>query len=158
MRRYHNGQFDPKTDADKVFVFGSNLLGLHGGGAAKFAMDYCRAIWGIGQGYQNSSIADGVGCYALPTKYTPAESMTITEVFYAIRLFVAYARTAKNFTFFVTRVGCGLAGFTDEEIAPSFFNAPDNCILPPEWKALMEKEDAEWAGLLEGDNAEETTK
>lgn len=147
MRKYHNGQFDPIADKGKVFVFGSNLLGLHGGGAAAFAMQYCDAVWGIGQGFQQKvsmgHLPTTTGCYALPTKYHPGESMRITEVICAIMLFLAYARTAKDKTFFVTRVGCGLAGFTDEEIAPAFFNAPDNCILPPEWEDFLEEDDAE---------------
>ena len=150
MRHYHNGQFDLKADKDKVFVFGSNLLGLHGGGAAKFAIEHCGAIWGIGQGFQDRfEMIEGsrlphepVGSYALPTKYTPAESMRITTVGCAIMLFLAYAKTANDKTFFVTRVGCGLAGFTDKDIDPFFDMAPANCILPPEWKAFLEDEDA----------------
>jgi hypothetical protein len=115
---------------------------LHGGGAAHFAYNHCGASWGIGQGFTRIDI-ENAGSYALPTKYHPGETMKWDEVYGAVKVFLAYARTAKDKTFFVTRVGCGLAGFTDSDIYWMFMNAPDNCILPPEWKDLLEDEDAE---------------
>lgn len=111
----------------RIFVFGSNRLGIHKRGAAKYALDKLGAVLGEGEGITGK-------CYALPTKSTPQKSLTLTEVREHVAKFLAYAKDHPNTRFFVSRVGCGLAGFKDEDIAPMFMGSPENCDLPPDWK------------------------
>ena len=95
-------------DPDEVFVFGSNLHGMHCGGAARTAVLRFGAIMGQGVGMQGQS-------YAIPTMQGGVETIRpyVDE-------FIALAREWDQTTFDVTRIGCGIAGFTDEEIAPLF--------------------------------------
>ena len=95
----------------EIFVFGSNLAGHHGGGAARIAFDKFGAEWGNGVGPQGQS-------YAIPTMQGPVE--TIKPY---VDDFIAYAKEHPLNRFLLTRVGCGIAGFTDEEIAPLFVEA-----------------------------------
>ena len=106
--------------ANEIFVFGSNLAGAHAGGAARIAMEKFGAVWGQGVGLQGQS-------YAIPTMQGGVETIKpyVDE-------FIAFAKEHQNLTFLVTRIGCGIAGFKDEEIAPLFAAALniDNIILP----------------------------
>lgn len=105
---------------DEVFVFGSNLRGWHQGGAAKYAYDCFGAVWGQGIGMQGHS-------YAIPTMQGGVETIKpyVDE-------FIAFAKEHPELRFLVTRIGCGIAGFKDEEIAPLFAEAAeiDNIVLP----------------------------
>ena len=107
----------------EIFVFGSNLRGIHAGGAARIAHDKFGAIMGQGVGLQGQS-------YAIPTMQGGVETIKpyVDE-------FIAFAREHREFTFLVTRIGCGIAGFTDWQIAPLFADArhDDNIILPEGW-------------------------
>lgn len=105
---------------NEIFVFGSNLAGHHGGGAARVAMDKFGAVWGQGVGLQGQ-------CYAIPTMQGGVE--TIKPY---VDKFIDFARRHGELTFLVTRIGCGIAGFTDEEIAPLLSVAVDmeNVVLP----------------------------
>ena len=114
-------------DASAVFVFGSNRAGVHGGGAARTAKQHYSAIWGQGEGLQGRS-------YGIPTKTTHLETLAFDDVAEHVARFLAFARSRPATSFAVTRVGCGLAGFTDAEIAPLFADAPDNCYLPEGWR------------------------
>ena len=114
---------------DKIFVFGSNKIGIHGAGAAKHAKQFYGAVYGCGEGLRGQS-------YAIPTKKTPYVSMPLDEVAQGIRRFVAYATQHPEMEFVLTRVGCGMAGFTDEQIAPLFEDAPGNVELPERWSWL----------------------
>lgn len=125
-RRFHDGQ----SRLDQVFVFGSNLNGHHAGGAARFAFEERDAKWYIGQGPTGNA-------YALPTMSKIGISLTTDEVKAAVTMFKAWARAHDDLEFFVTPVGCGIAGFRHEDIAPMFRDAPLNCILPPEWEELV---------------------
>ena len=110
----------------QIFVFGSNIHGCHGGGAASFAVDYFGAVWGVGEGLQGQS-------YALPTM----EGMESTRQ--AVERFTAFAKAHPELTFLVTPVGCGIAGYTPDEIAPMFAGAVglENVWLPEVfWKVL----------------------
>lgn len=98
-------------DQDDIFVFGSNLEGIHAGGAARTAYEKFGAEWGNGVGLQGQS-------YAIPTMQGGIE--TIKPY---VDQFIDVARECDQNTFYVTRVGCGIAGFTDEEIAPLFKDA-----------------------------------
>ena len=106
--------------ADEIFVFGSNLAGAHGGGAARIAVEDFGAIWGQGVGLQGQ-------CYAIPTMQGGVETIKpyVDE-------FIEFAKQHKELFFYVTRIGCGIAGFRDEEIAPLFAKAIDvqNIALP----------------------------
>ena len=96
---------------DEVFVFGSNLQGMHCGGAARTAVLRFGAIMGQGVGMQGQS-------YAIPTMQGGVD--TIKPY---VDQFIDLAREWDQTTFYVTRIGCGIAGFTDEEIAPLFAEA-----------------------------------
>lgn len=106
---------------NEIFVFGSNLAGYHGGGAASVALHKFGAVWRQGVGLQGQS-------YAIPTMQGGVETIKpyVDE-------FIAFAQEHPELTFYVTRIGCGIAGFSDNEIAPLFSNAlPVNNIILPE--------------------------
>jgi len=109
-----------------ILVFGSNLAGVHGAGAAKEAYEKWGAAWGQGEGRQGNS-------YAIPTKNAQIQTLPLVKVDDAVQRFLAYAYANPEETFLVSRVGCGLAGFTDKQIAPMFLGAPSNCWLPGGW-------------------------
>ena len=115
-----------------IFVFGSNLMGIHGAGAAKFARQNHGAIYGLGVGLQGSS-------YAIPTKDGNIVTLPLTMIKLYVDQFIGFARNRKDLTFNVTAIGCGLAGYTPEQIAPLFNNAPENCKLPEEFKEVLIK-------------------
>ena len=108
---------------DEIFVFGSNLHGAHGGGAAWVAYRQFGAIMGQGVGLQGQS-------FAIPTMQGGVETIRpyVDE-------FIEFAKEHPTLTFLVTRIGCGIAGFTDDEISPLFKEAHevDNIVLPPNW-------------------------
>ena len=108
----------------EIFVFGSNLEGFHGGGAARIAYEKFGAEWGVGVGPTGQ-------CYAIPTMQGGVETIRpyVDE-------FISYAEQHPELTFLVTRIGCGIAGFTDEQIAPLFAAARDlqNVALPEGWR------------------------
>ena len=117
------------TDKTEVLVFGSNLSGIHGAGAAKYARLHHGAIMGQGMGLQGSS-------YALPTKGVNISFMPLEDIGKHVNEFISFAKSRPDLTFRVTRVGCGLAGFKDEEIAPLFRGALglSNVRLPKGWR------------------------
>jgi len=108
---------------NEIFVFGSNLAGAHGGGAARLAYQRFGAVWGQGVGLQGQS-------YGIPTMQGGVETIKpyVDE-------FIEFARQHQEFRFLVTRIGCGIAGFEPEEIAPLFADAIDleNVILPADF-------------------------
>ena len=114
-----------------VFVYGANLQGIHGAGAAKAAHQHHGAVWGK-WGRQGSS-------YGIPTKATPWRSLPLEEVELHVSYFLVHAAAHPGDTFNVTPIGCGLAGFAPEQIAPMFSGAPANVILPPEFLSVLEK-------------------
>ena len=105
---------------DEVFVFGSNLAGMHGGGAAYVAFRQFGAVMGCGVGLRGQS-------YAIPTMQGGVE--TIKPY---VDDFIAFAKAHPELFFYVTRIGCGIAGFRDREIAPLFADAVgvENVCLP----------------------------
>ena len=116
--------------SDEVFVFGSNLKGSHGGGAARVAVDKFGAIWGQGVGLQGKS-------YAIPTMHGGVEAI---KPF--VDQFIAFAMEHKELFFYVTRIGCGIAGFKDDEMAPLFKEALaiDNICLPESFAKILERQ------------------
>ena len=120
VERRYTPEHIKELEKGQVFVFGSNLAGAHGGGAAAAAVRYFGAVWGQGVGMQGQS-------YAIPTMHGGVDVIKpyVDE-------FIQYAKEHPELTFLVTRIGCGIAGFRDAEIAPLF--APslnlENVILP----------------------------
>lgn len=111
---------------NEVFVFGSNIYGMHGGGAARYAYEHFGAEWGVGEGLTGR-------CYALPT-------MEGAENFrQAVVRFTACARENPALRFLVTPVGCGIAGYAPEMVAPWFEEASEleNVCLPEEFWAVI---------------------
>jgi hypothetical protein len=119
-----------KKDDARVFVFGSNRLGIHGGGAAAYAAKELGAHQGIGEGLTGRS-------YALPTCYSPGIPLALVEVHKHVQRFLSVARGQPEMRFFVSEVGCGIAGFEARDIAPLFRDAPENCDLPPTFVAII---------------------
>ena len=116
--------------ANEIFVFGSNLAGIHGAGAARVASRLHGAVWNLGQGRAGNS-------YAIPTKDMHIQSLTLAQVLYYVEGFLEYARKHPELNFKVTRIGCGLAGFKDSEIAPMFEQAGANCSFDLAWKPWL---------------------
>lgn len=114
----------------EIFVFGSNLAGRHGKGAALHALKNHGAIWGRGKGLQNNS-------YAIPTKDVQLRTLDLADIDVHVEDFIDFAAMMPELTFKVTAIGCGLAGYKPEQIAPMFKDAPANCELPDEFKAVL---------------------
>ena len=112
---------------NEIFVFGSNLAGTHGGGAARLAYNHFGAIWGQGVGLQGHS-------YAIPTMHGGVEAIKpyVDE-------FIEFASIHREYKFLVTRIGCGIAGFTPKAIAPLFQKAVDldNVIRPKDFVEVL---------------------
>lgn len=121
---------------DRILVFGSNLRGIHGAGCALYARKHYGAVYGVGVGRTGQ-------CYAIPTKDSNIRTLPLDAIFNYVYEFLRYARANPDLRFFVTRIGCGLAGYKDEQIAPMFKGAPDNCDLPEEWKEYTEERNDE---------------
>lgn len=113
-----------------VFVFGSNLAGVHGAGAARHASFHYGAINGIGKGHVGNS-------YAIPTKGMRIQTLPIEQIHFYVEDFIAYAKKHPELTFFVTAIGTGLAGYRHEHIAPMFRSAPTNCIFSHNWRPYV---------------------
>jgi hypothetical protein len=118
-----------------IFVFGSNLAGRHGAGAALHARRNYGAIYGQGEGFQGSS-------YAIPTKdgrhrypplSDPSQTLPLPVIASGVARFLDFARAHPELKFQVARIGCGLAGYVPAQIAPMFKDAPANCTLPPDF-------------------------
>lgn len=109
-----------------IFVFGSNLAGRHGKGAAATALNEHGAVYGQGAGPQGNS-------YAIPTKGRELATLPLSIIKTFVTKFIEYAESHPDLEFNVTRIGCGLAGYKDADIAPMFKDAPSNCHLPIGW-------------------------
>lgn len=114
----------------EIFVFGSNLAGIHGAGAAKTAYKKHGARWGMGVGHYGNS-------YAIPTKDQHIQSMKRSDIETFIAAFIIYAASHPEWDFKVTRIGCGLAGFTDSEMAVLFVTATGNVLFDEAWKPYL---------------------
>jgi len=114
-----------------IFVFGSNLLGRHGRGAARTARHKYGAQAGVGEGRTGES-------YAIPTKDYYLRPRSLDEIRESVERFLDYARDNPKLQFRVTRIGCGLAGYKPEQIAPMFSRAPANCLMP-DWENSRER-------------------
>lgn len=118
-----------KLEPNEIFVFGSNLAGVHGAGAAKLAMKF-GATYSRGIGFSGQT-------YALPTKDAKIQTLPLSEINKYVNDFLIIAGQHPEKRFLLTRVGCGLAGYFDEEIAPMFVGYPPNVIIPENWKEII---------------------
>jgi hypothetical protein len=126
----------PENNGRNVFVFGSNLDGRHGKGAAIVARRF-GAKYGLAAGLSGNS-------FAIPTKYGVIDRrhplgrrllvLDLQSIQGYVNIFIAKARELDTYNFFVTRIGCGYAGYRDEQIAPMFASAPTNCSFAEEWR------------------------
>ena len=118
---------------NEIFVFGSNLQGSHGGGAARLAMNQWGAVWGQGTGLQGQT-------YAIPTMQGG-----IGTIRPYIDQFIKFAQNDPERTFLVTEIGCGIAGFRPADIAPLFKNAINipNIWLPQRFWEILQKEEVQ---------------
>lgn len=127
MKTQFTPDFITELKENEIFVFGSNLQGMHGGGAARLAYEKFGAIWGQGVGLQGQS-------YGIPTMHGGVDAIKpyVDE-------FIDFAKSHPELTFLVTRIGCGIAGFRDEEIAPLFKECIeiDNVILPRSFHSIL---------------------
>lgn len=127
--RYHKDGTLPQHG--EVFVFGSNLSGVHGAGAALVAVRDFGAQWGIGVGRTGHA-------YAIATKDSPYDRLPLLQVRQYVERFLRHAYKHPETGFFVTRIGCGLAGHDDRTMANMFALATPNCSFAEEWAPYLE--------------------
>lgn len=125
-------------EPNQIFVFGSNTRGVHGKGAAKLASDKFGAIFGQGEGLQGQS-------YGIPTRGYPngrLETLSVNEIEAYVETFIDFAKQKPNYEFLVTKIGCGLAGHSLEDMAILFKDAIDipNVVLPSEFIEIIKKD------------------
>lgn len=119
-----------QPNSREIFVFGSNKAGIHGAGAARQAEIAYGARRGVGWGFSGRT-------YAIPTKDFQINSMDLDEIEHFVKLFVNETYKHSKESFFVTRVGCGLAGYKDADIAPFFKGCNINCSFAKEWMPFL---------------------
>ncbi len=113
-----------------IFVFGSNLAGRHGAGAARFAVQHHGAIYGQGWGLQGNS-------FGIPTKDANIQTLPLPYIQTYVEKFKDYAREHPELTFQLTPIGCGLAGYQYSDIGPMFKDSPENVMIPEEFKEYV---------------------
>jgi hypothetical protein len=115
-------------DDNEIFVFGSNLSGRHGKGAAKIAYSKFGAVYGIGIGHMGNT-------YSIPTKDENLKTLLIEEIQIYVNDLLEFVKDRVDLHFYITKIGCGLAGYKPEQIAPLFkeFKNLDNISLPKEF-------------------------
>lgn len=125
--REYTPEFITSLKDNEIFVFGSNIRGMHGGGAARAAWQKFNAEWGVGEGLTGK-------CYALPTM-----EGGLDYIQGKVNNFIACAKSHPELKFYVTKVACGIAGFSIREIGPLFKSALplENVILPKEFVDSM---------------------
>ena len=115
----------------EIFVFGSNEAGRHGAGAAQFARQHHGAIYGQGYGLQGDS-------FGIPTKDRNLKTLPLDTIKLYVNKFKEFAVEHPELTFRLTPVGCGLAGYIPNDIAPLFKDSPLNIILPIDFIESLE--------------------
>lgn len=117
-----------RLQSHEVFVFGSNAGGQHGGGAARIAHEHFGAVWGEGHGHHGQSFA--------------IDTMSgIDTLAREARAFIEYARAHPELRFLLTPVGCGIAGYAPDQVAPLFTGIPENVSVPASFLPFLNAED-----------------
>lgn len=129
--KYKYFKLGDKPLDDQIFVFGSNLAGIHGRGAALQALEEFGAAWRVGIGFVGNS-------YAIPTKDARIKKLPIEIIELYIQEFIEFAKNNPDMQFYVTAIGTGLAGYTHSEIAPLFKGSPTNCTFDKRWRGYLE--------------------
>lgn len=122
----------PPDDPNAVFVFGSNEAGYHGGGAARAARVEYGAEMGTAFGHTGRA-------FAIPTMTEDLQPLALIAIAGYVNRFLAIAQRRPQYTYYLTPIGCGIAGFTPAQIAPLFAAAPVNVILPEEFRAVASR-------------------
>lgn len=129
---YHDENIIKNLPEDTVFVFGSNLAGTHAGGAAKMANIYFGAMKGVGRGWSGQS-------FAIPTMNEHLQQMPLSQIEHYVEDFKIYTKNHPKLKYFITSIGCGVAGYKVEEIAPMFKGISQNVIFPASFRPFVEK-------------------
>jgi len=129
MYKFHKDHTEP-TNKEAVFVFGSNLAARHGGGAALLAKKKYGALPDVAEGIAGNS-------YAIPTKDKKIETLPLDAIKVSVQKFIDHASANPSVEFFMTRIGCVLAGYENKDIAPMFVGSPENIDFPDEWKIFI---------------------
>ena len=126
MAKYDNNGYIIELDKNEIFVFGSNGRGAHFGGAAATAVKKFGAVMGQAEGLQGQS-------YAIDTM----DSEGVMDA--QIQSFLDFAWNHKDLTFYLTEIGCGIAGYSPEQIAPkfAFYRSRGNVVLPESFKKVI---------------------
>ena len=132
MRTYHDNSIVTSLPDNYIFVFGSNRAGRHGKGAALTAKRKFGAIEGTGYGLQGKS-------FGIPTKDRRLSVLPLSAISSYCSKLIALAKETPDVIYFVTEIGCGLAGYSPKDIAPLFKGAPDNLELPISFHNHLEK-------------------
>lgn len=129
---YHDESIVKSLPENTVFVFGSNLAGQHSAGAARTALEHFGAVMGVGRGWSGQS-------YAIPTMNEHLQQMPLSQIQHYIDDFKIYTKNHSKNKYFITSLGCGIAGYKVEEIAPMFKGISRNVIFPQSFRPFVEK-------------------
>ena len=130
--QYHDESIVKNLDEHTVFVFGSNMAGQHADGAARTALEHFGAIKDVGRGWSGQS-------YAIPTMNEHLQQMPLSQIQHYIDDFKIYTKNHPKMTYFLTSIGCGIAGYKVEEIAPMFKGISHNVIFPASFRPFVER-------------------
>ncbi len=129
--RFHSEEILDNLPPNQIFVFGSNISGRHGKGAALTARQCFGAINGLGVGPMGRS-------YAIPTKNESLQTLSLVSIRNYIQVFKFYVELHPELTFYLTPIGCGLAGYQPKDIAPLFMSLRKlNIIFPESFKPYL---------------------
>lgn len=120
-----------------VWVFGSNLAGIHGAGSARVAHTVYGRPYGMNYSvgiYQDINLRES---YGIPTKDAKIETLSIPIIIQFVEIFKEFVKASPGKIFFITRIGCGYAGYTDEQMAPLFKGIPENVSIPESWEIFL---------------------
>lgn len=126
-----SGPFKPIPDG-AVYVYGANESYINASGTARIAREEYGAGMGRGWGLVGKS-------FGIPTKDWDINTLSLAEIKHYVNRFRSFAVSRPNMTFYITKIGCGLAGLREEDIRPMFLDAPANCILPYGWTWVRAK-------------------
>jgi hypothetical protein len=129
--QYHDETIVTELPEDTVFVFGSNLAGIHDSGAARVAAQHFAAVNGVGRGWAGQS-------FAIPTLNEHIQQMPLSQIEHYVDDFKIYAKNHPKVKYFLTALGCGIAGYKVSEIAPLFKGIHSNVIFPESFRPYIE--------------------